>query len=235
MKTFNLKWQLNWHPDLLQFLDTLPSINTCLHNTCATAVYRRFVFIPVLYSRRDIWTLTITCQANRSWRWYRALVFWKTTKSLLIRKMTSMSRTKTNHWNRDPFQTQLIPPKQAMTSMGYLRYQHPIKVLSATNIATDHIRIHWNDRRGDTEHALELDAINRNPCMKMILLIIHELHTSITPPPKEMAKEESTMPSWMKDIYRKFINPSTPPGINMSSIWSMAVQPNMLILTHVIS
>ncbi|KAF9184663.1 hypothetical protein BGZ51_003206 [Haplosporangium sp. Z 767] len=70
-----------------------------------------------------------------------------------------------------------------------------------------------DDKRGDTEHALELDAINRNPCMKMILLIIHELHTSITPPPKEMAKEESTMPSWMKDIFKKFINPST--GLNI--------------------
>ncbi|KAG0254733.1 hypothetical protein BG011_005543 [Mortierella polycephala] len=70
-----------------------------------------------------------------------------------------------------------------------------------------------DDKRGDTEHALELDAINRNPCMKMILLIIHELHTSITPPPKEMAKEESTMPSWMKDIYRKFTNPNT--GLNI--------------------
>ncbi|KAF9360792.1 hypothetical protein BGX26_007743 [Mortierella sp. AD094] len=69
------------------------------------------------------------------------------------------------------------------------------------------------DDKGDKkseepEHTLELDSINSNPCMKMILLIIKELHTSITLPPKEMAKEESTMPSWMKDIHRKLINPN---------------------------
>ncbi|KAF9401271.1 hypothetical protein BGX21_002182 [Mortierella sp. AD011] len=65
------------------------------------------------------------------------------------------------------------------------------------------------DKKSDEpEHTLELDSINSNPCMKMILLIIKELHTSITPPPKEMAKEESTMPSWMKDIHRKLINPN---------------------------
>ncbi|KAG0024840.1 hypothetical protein BGZ80_003699 [Entomortierella chlamydospora] len=66
-----------------------------------------------------------------------------------------------------------------------------------------------SDKKSDEpEHTLELDSINSNPCMKMILLIIKELHTSITPPPKEMAKEESTMPSWMKDIHRKLINPN---------------------------
>jgi DNA-dependent protein kinase catalytic subunit len=45
--------------------------------------------------------------------------------------------------------------------------------------------------------------------MKMILLIIKELHTSITPPPKEMAREEGSMPSWMKDMHRKMTNSST--------------------------
>jgi DNA-dependent protein kinase catalytic subunit len=55
---------------------------------------------------------------------------------------------------------------------------------------------------------LELDAINANPCMKMILQVVNELHTSITPPPAEMTKEDGQMPSWMKDIHRKLINPS---------------------------
>ncbi|KAF9205542.1 hypothetical protein BGZ49_003876 [Haplosporangium sp. Z 27] len=66
-----------------------------------------------------------------------------------------------------------------------------------------------SDSKGeDPERMLELDSINSNPCMKMILLIIKELHSSITPPPKEMAKEESSMPSWMKDIHKKLINPN---------------------------
>ncbi|KAF9986247.1 hypothetical protein BGZ75_002051 [Mortierella antarctica] len=71
------------------------------------------------------------------------------------------------------------------------------------------------DRRLEPEQTLELDAINSNPCMKMILLIIKELHSSITPPPKEMAKEESTMPSWMKDVYRKLTNPNTALNIRL--------------------
>ncbi|KAG0357941.1 hypothetical protein BG005_002930 [Podila minutissima] len=56
---------------------------------------------------------------------------------------------------------------------------------------------------------LELDAINANPCMKMILLVVNELHTSITPPPADMTTEDGQMPSWMKDIHRKLINPNT--------------------------
>ncbi|KAF9116341.1 hypothetical protein BGX27_003334 [Mortierella sp. AM989] len=67
----------------------------------------------------------------------------------------------------------------------------------------------------EPEHTLELDSINSNPCMKMILLIIKELHSSITPPPKEMAKEESTMPSWMKDIHRKLTNPNADLNIRL--------------------
>lgn len=55
---------------------------------------------------------------------------------------------------------------------------------------------------------LELDAINTNPCMKMILQVISELHGSITPPPKEMAREESSMPSWMKDMFKKMVDQS---------------------------
>ncbi|KAF8937820.1 hypothetical protein BGZ58_002088 [Dissophora ornata] len=66
-----------------------------------------------------------------------------------------------------------------------------------------------DEKRGDAEHTLELDTINSNPCMKMILLVIKELHISITPPPKEMAREEGSMPSWMKDIHRKLTNPNT--------------------------
>ncbi|KAF9952253.1 hypothetical protein BGZ65_005409, partial [Modicella reniformis] len=72
-----------------------------------------------------------------------------------------------------------------------------------------------NEKQGAVEHTLELDAINSNPCMKMILLIIKELHTSITPPPKEMAREESSMPSWMKDIHRKLTNPNTALNIRL--------------------
>jgi DNA-dependent protein kinase catalytic subunit len=55
---------------------------------------------------------------------------------------------------------------------------------------------------------LELDAINTNPCMKMILQVISELHGSITPPPKEMAREEGSMPSWMRDMYKKMVDQS---------------------------
>ncbi|KAG0234361.1 hypothetical protein BGX31_004586 [Mortierella sp. GBA43] len=61
----------------------------------------------------------------------------------------------------------------------------------------------------DNAQMLELDAINSNPCMKMVLLIVKELHTTVTPPPKEMAREESSMPSWMKDIHRKLTSTST--------------------------
>ncbi|CAO3567705.1 unnamed protein product [Mortierella alpina] len=72
-----------------------------------------------------------------------------------------------------------------------------------------------DDRRSEPEQTLELDSINSNPCMKMILLIIKELHSSITPPPKEMAKEENTMPSWMKDIHRKLTNSNTALNIRL--------------------
>ncbi|KAF9360313.1 hypothetical protein BGX34_007846, partial [Mortierella sp. NVP85] len=72
-----------------------------------------------------------------------------------------------------------------------------------------------NERQEGEERSLELDAINSNPCMKMILLIIKELHTSITPPPKEMAREENSMPSWMKDMHRKMANSSTPLNIRL--------------------
>ncbi|KAG0369575.1 hypothetical protein BGZ54_009551 [Gamsiella multidivaricata] len=72
-----------------------------------------------------------------------------------------------------------------------------------------------SDDRRENEHTLELDAINRNPCMKMILLIINELHTGITPPPREMAREESSMPSWMRDIHRKLTNPNTALNIRL--------------------
>ncbi|KAG0339299.1 hypothetical protein BG004_006877 [Podila humilis] len=61
----------------------------------------------------------------------------------------------------------------------------------------------------DEDQYLELDAINSNPCMKMILLVVNELHSGITPPPAEMTKEDGQMPSWMKDIHRKLINPAT--------------------------
>ncbi|KAF9419367.1 hypothetical protein BGZ94_009435, partial [Podila epigama] len=60
----------------------------------------------------------------------------------------------------------------------------------------------------DADQMLELDAINSNVCMKMIMLIIHELHTSITPPPAEMTKEDGQMPPWMRDIHRKLVNPA---------------------------
>ncbi|KAF9965129.1 hypothetical protein BGZ70_005357 [Mortierella alpina] len=72
-----------------------------------------------------------------------------------------------------------------------------------------------DDRPLEPEQTLELDSINSNPCMKMILLIIKELHSSITRPPKEMAKEESTMPSWMKDIHRKLTNSNTAINIRL--------------------
>ncbi|KAF9909938.1 hypothetical protein EC991_007741 [Linnemannia zychae] len=65
------------------------------------------------------------------------------------------------------------------------------------------------------EHMLELDAINTNACMKMILQVISELHGSITPPPKEMAREEGSMPSWMRDMYKKMIDQKTPLNIRL--------------------
>lgn len=71
---------------------------------------------------------------------------------------------------------------------------------------------------------MELDELNKNPCMKMILLIIKELHTSITPPPAELAKDDAAMPSWMKDIHRKLVNPSKP-SVEIAlygPIWSLA-------------
>jgi len=65
---------------------------------------------------------------------------------------------------------------------------------------------------------MELDELNKNPCMKMILLIIEELHSSITPPPAELAKDDAAMPSWMKDIHRKLVNPSKL-SVNDCSSW----------------
>ncbi|KAF9135211.1 hypothetical protein BGW39_004143 [Mortierella sp. 14UC] len=65
------------------------------------------------------------------------------------------------------------------------------------------------------EHMLELDALNTNPCMKMVLQVISELHGSITPPPKEMAREEGSMPSWMRDMYKKMIDQKTSLNIRL--------------------
>ncbi|GJJ77035.1 DNA-dependent protein kinase catalytic subunit [Entomortierella parvispora] len=65
------------------------------------------------------------------------------------------------------------------------------------------------------ESTLELDELNKNPCMKMILLAIKELHSSITPPPAELATEDAAMPSWMRDLYRKFVNPSSPLNVRL--------------------
>ncbi|KAG0257869.1 hypothetical protein DFQ27_004903 [Actinomortierella ambigua] len=59
------------------------------------------------------------------------------------------------------------------------------------------------------EHILELDAINSNPCMRMILLLVNELHTNITPPKPVPVKEQSAMPKWMLDLYSKFKDPAT--------------------------
>lgn len=55
---------------------------------------------------------------------------------------------------------------------------------------------------------MELDDLNKNPSMKMILLVIEKLHSEITPPPAEMAKNDAAMPSWMRDIHSKLTNPS---------------------------
>ncbi|CAG8723481.1 4664_t:CDS:10, partial [Racocetra persica] len=51
---------------------------------------------------------------------------------------------------------------------------------------------------------LEIDAFNRNPCMKMIIRVIERLHTEITPP----NSSEST-PIWMNDLHKKFIKKET--------------------------
>ncbi|KAF9970692.1 hypothetical protein BGZ73_006560 [Actinomortierella ambigua] len=59
------------------------------------------------------------------------------------------------------------------------------------------------------EHILELDAINSNPCMRMILLLVNELHTNITPPKAVPVKEQSAMPKWMLDLFSKFKDPAT--------------------------
>ncbi|KAF9585083.1 hypothetical protein BGW38_003973, partial [Lunasporangiospora selenospora] len=67
----------------------------------------------------------------------------------------------------------------------------------------------------EPEKSLELDALNSNPCMKMLLLVIGELNASITPPPTLMSKEEGSMPSWMKDIHRKLVSPHTPLNIRL--------------------
>ncbi|KAG0050163.1 hypothetical protein BGZ83_005055 [Gryganskiella cystojenkinii] len=65
------------------------------------------------------------------------------------------------------------------------------------------------------ENTFELDEINKNPCMKMIMLIVKELHSSITPPPAELAKDDKAMPSWMKDIHQKMVNPSSALNIRL--------------------
>ncbi|KAG0205959.1 hypothetical protein BGX33_007637 [Mortierella sp. NVP41] len=67
----------------------------------------------------------------------------------------------------------------------------------------------------ESDHMLELDAINTNACMKMILQVISELHGSITPPPKEMAREETSMPNWMRDMYKKMVDQKTPLNIRL--------------------
>ncbi|KAG0293742.1 hypothetical protein BGZ96_002384 [Linnemannia gamsii] len=72
-----------------------------------------------------------------------------------------------------------------------------------------------DNQHSENEHMLELDAINTNPCMKMILQVISELHGSITPPPKEMAREEGSMPSWMRDMYKKMVDQKTPLNIRL--------------------
>jgi hypothetical protein len=62
--------------------------------------------------------------------------------------------------------------------------------------------------RAESENMMELDDLNKNPSMKMILLVIEKLHSEITPPPTEMAKNDAAMPSWMRDIHSKLTNPS---------------------------
>ncbi|CAG8511510.1 8195_t:CDS:10 [Diversispora eburnea] len=53
---------------------------------------------------------------------------------------------------------------------------------------------------------LEVDSINRNPCMKMIIRAIERLHTTVTPPPSELV---DSMPGWMNDMHKKFTKKET--------------------------
>ncbi|RHZ54169.1 hypothetical protein Glove_429g27 [Diversispora epigaea] len=53
---------------------------------------------------------------------------------------------------------------------------------------------------------LEVDSINRNPCMKMIIKAIERLHTTVTPPPSELV---DLMPGWMNDMHKKFTKKET--------------------------
>ncbi|CAG8572313.1 13750_t:CDS:10, partial [Acaulospora morrowiae] len=52
----------------------------------------------------------------------------------------------------------------------------------------------------------EVDIINLNPCMKMIIKAIERLHSSITPPPTELA---DSMPGWMNEMHKKFTRKET--------------------------
>ncbi|KAG0227795.1 hypothetical protein BGW42_002714 [Actinomortierella wolfii] len=123
----------------------------------------------------------------------------------------------------------LVKPTVEYMSMKYLRdssLSQSVGVLDESKIYSDEISEDGADKdnlllsppeeepstalkTAPPEHVLELDAINANPCMRMILLLVNELHTNITPPRPSPVKEQSAMPKWMLDLYTKFKDPAT--------------------------
>ncbi|GES81504.1 DNA-dependent protein kinase catalytic subunit [Rhizophagus clarus] len=53
-----------------------------------------------------------------------------------------------------------------------------------------------------SELELEIDVFNRHPCMKIIIKVIDRLHNQLTKPTDPV----ESMPGWINDIYKKFIN-----------------------------
>ncbi|KAJ3092198.1 hypothetical protein HK102_009852 [Quaeritorhiza haematococci] len=52
------------------------------------------------------------------------------------------------------------------------------------------------------QDVLELDDVNKNPCMKSLLAAMEKLHTSVTPPPAG-GKKADKMPGWMAELCKK--------------------------------
>ncbi|KAG0036957.1 hypothetical protein BGZ82_003406 [Podila clonocystis] len=56
---------------------------------------------------------------------------------------------------------------------------------------------------------LELDSINANPCMKMIVQVVNELHARISPPPAATTEEVDEMPFWVRSLHDKIVDQNT--------------------------
>ncbi|CAO3615261.1 unnamed protein product [Cunninghamella echinulata] len=53
------------------------------------------------------------------------------------------------------------------------------------------------------ESELELDQFNKNPCIKLLTVVIRRLHTTITPP----IANSTDMPLWMNELFKSFNAP----------------------------